>query len=195
MFTLDAKSLAVAILLMFLSASSVLADDVTDSLNEALKKYNDGQYTEAINSINYAEQLISQKKGEALTQVFPDPMNGWEAEDVTSTSVFGGGISAERSYRKDESSINIALISDSPMIQALLMMFTNPMFATADGGKLETINGQKAIVKYNTQDKGGEIQMVVDNRFLITVNGSEVAREDMSAYLSNMDINKLSSMK
>ena len=81
------------------------------------------------------------------------------------------------------------------MLQATMMLFTNPMFATADGGKLETINGQKAIVKYSAENKGGEIQVVVNNRFLVTVNGSEVAKEDMTAYLAEVDVNKLSTLK
>lgn len=179
---------------LLLSSSAVLADDVTDSINEALTRYNSGEYTEAINSLNYAEQLITQKKGEALTEVFPEPMAGWEAEEVTSSAVFGGGISAERRYTRDESSVSISLVSDSPMLQGVMMMFTNPMFATSDGGKLETINGQKAIVKYDNKYKGGEIQVVVNNRFLITVNGSEVKKEDMTAYLGKMDFSKLSSL-
>jgi len=194
MFTLNGRTIAAAIMFVFLSASAGMADDVTDSLNDALSKYKDGQYTEAINSINYAEQLITQKKGEALSQVFPEPLSGWEGEEVTSNAVFGGGISAERRYSKDESSVNVTIVSDSPMLQAVMMMFSNPMFATSDGGKMETINGQRAIVKYNAQDKGGEIQMVVNNRFLVTVNGYEVAKDDMTSYLKNLDVSKLSSM-
>jgi hypothetical protein len=81
------------------------------------------------------------------------------------------------------------------MLQATMMLFTNPMFATADGGKLETINGQKAIVKYSAENKSGEIQVVVNNRFLVTVNGNEVAKEELTAYLSNVDIIKLAALK
>lgn len=188
------KILITAVICVFITASSLWADDVTDSLNDALNKYKNGEYTEAINSLNYAEQLITQKKGEALTDVFPEPMNGWEAGEVESNAVYGGGISAERRYSKDDSSIKISLVSDSPMIQGLMMMLTNPMFATSGGGKLETISGQKAIVNYSPQEKGGEIQMVVNNRFLITTEGNEVTKDDMTSYLSKMDFNKLSSL-
>ena len=192
---LNRRTIAAAIVFLLISVSAAQADDVTDSLNDALSKYNNGQYTEAINSINYAEQLITQKKGEELTQVFPKPLNGWQAEEVKADPIFGGGISAERRYTKDAASVSISIVSDSPMLQATMMLFTNPMFATADGGKLETINGQKAIVKYSPENKGGDIQIVVNNRFLVTLNGSEVAKEDMTAYLANVDVNKLSTLK
>lgn len=194
MHPLNSKSVAAAIAFLLISVSGAQADDVTDSLNDALTKYNSGQYTEAINSINYAEQLITQKKGEALTQIFPKPRDGWQAEEVKSDPIFGGGITAERQYTKDAATVTISIASDSPMLQATMMLFTNPMFATADGGKLETISGQKAIVKYSAETKGGEIQMVVNNRFLVTVNGSEVAKEDMTAYLGSLDFNKLSTL-
>jgi hypothetical protein len=186
--------MAAAIAFLLISLSSARADDVTDSLNDALAKYNSGQYTEAINSINYAEQLITQKKGEALTQMFPKPLEGWQAEEVKSDPIFGGGITAERRYTRDAAAVTITIASDSPMLQATMMLFTNPMFASADGGRLETINGQKAIVKYNAESKSGDIQVVANNRFLITVNGSEVAKEDMTAYLGNLDFNKLSTL-
>ena len=195
MLPLKSRTIAAALAILIISVSGAQADDVTDSLNDALSKYNNGQYTEAVNSINYAEQLITQKKGEELTQVFPKPLDGWQAEEVKADPVFGGGVSAERRYTKDPASVSIAIVSDSPMLQATMMLFTNPMFATADGGKLETINGQKAIVKYNAENKGGDIQIVVNNRFLVTVNGSEVAKEDMTSYLANLDVNKLSTLK
>ena len=194
MHPLNSRTVAAAIAFLIISVSGAQADDVTDSLNDALTKYNSGQYTEAINSINYAEQLITQKKGEALTQIFPKPLDGWQAEEVKSDPIFGGGITAERLYTKDAATVTISIASDSPMLQATMMLFTNPMFATADGGKLETISGQKAIVKYSAETKGGEIQMVVNNRFLVTVNGSEVAKEDMTAYLGSLDFNKLSTL-
>ena len=192
---LFSTTLAAVITVALLSVATARADDVTDSLNDALTKYNAGQYTEAINSINYAEQLITQKKGDALTEVFPKALAGWQAEEVKSEPVFGGGVSAERRYTKDAAAVTIAIVSDSPMLQATMMLFTNPMFATADGGKLETINGQKAIVKYSAENKDGDIQSVVNNRFLVTVNGSEVAKEDMTAYLGNLDVNKLAALK
>ncbi|GAB4346337.1 MAG: hypothetical protein Kow0089_23680 [Desulfobulbaceae bacterium] len=182
------------LMVVFLSASNAQADDVTDAINDALGKYKSGSYTEAINRLNYAEQLITQKKGEVLKEVFPEPLSGWEADEVSSNAVFGGGISAERTYRKDGSSVQISVVSDSPMLQAVMMMFTNPMFATADGGKLETINGQMAIVKYDAPNRSGEVQMVVNNRFLVTVNGSEVRKEDMTGYLQKMDFAKLADM-
>lgn len=185
---------AAAVAMTFCSLSAARADDVTDSLNDALTQYNSGKYSEAINSINYAERLITQKKGEALTQVFPSAPGGWQAEDVKAEAVFGGGVSAERRYSRDAATVTVSIVSDSPMLQATMMLFTNPMFVTGDGAKIETINGQKAIVKYSAESKGGEIQVVISNRFLVTVNGTEVSKEELTGYVDSLDVGKLAAV-
>ena len=102
--------------------------------------------------------------------------------------------SAERRYSKESASVSIAIVSDSPMLQATMMLFTNPMFATADGGKLEPSMVRRPLSSTVRKTKAA-IQVVVNNRFLVTVNGSEVAKEDMTAYLAGVDVNKLSTLK
>ncbi len=185
-----------ALLLTF--CPPVFADDVTDAINEALNSYNSGEHSNAVQSLNYASQLILQKKGEKLEALLPQPLSGWEVENSTSqamnTGMMGGGITAERQYRKADSSVTLQMVTDSPLLQSMMMMFANPMFATSDGGKLEKIAGQKAIVKYDADAKEGEIQIVVNNRFLITINGYDVSKNDLTAYAQAIDYNKLSAL-
>jgi hypothetical protein len=183
---------------IFFSAG-VYADDVADSINEALQYYKEGRYSEAIGSLNYASQLIGQKKGGALQSFLPEPLQGWAAEESNSQAVgaqvFGGGITAERTYTKDAASLAIRIVTDSPLLQGMMMMFTNPMMATADGGKLEKIRGEKAIVKYNSGDQSGNINIVIAGRLLITVEGSGVRLEDLKAYAGAVDYKKLATLQ
>ena len=174
------------------------ADDVTDSINEGLQQYNDKKYSEAVQSLNYASQLIQQKKGASLETLLPEPISGWTAKKASSqaagAAMFGGGLTAERKYKKGSSSVEIQIITDSPIMQSVMMMFTNPMFATSDGGKLEKVGDQKAIVKYEADRKRGDIKIVVANRFLITVEGRDVTKEDLEAYAKAIDYKKLESI-
>ena len=139
-------TVAAAFLFMTVVSSPVLADDVTDSINEALKQYNNGELADAVQSLDYSAQLIRQKKGGQLEAFLPKPISGWEAENAKSeamgSAMFGGGITAERSYVKGDSRVNVKIITDSPMMQGMMMMFSNPMMATSDGGKLEKISGE-----------------------------------------------------
>ena len=102
-----------------------------------------------------------------------------------------GGTSAKRNYYKDSSIISIGIIADSPFLQSIMMLFNTPLIATASGGKLEIIKGQKAIVTYTSVDQQGEIKIIVAGRILITLNGTNVSKEDIIAYANKIDYKKI----
>ena len=199
MFNLSIKSLQICGLCIMLMGFSVSghAENIEESINEALQYYKDGEYKDAVDSLNYASQLIQQKRGGELESFLPDPLSGW-ATQKTSSQAMGvamfGGITAERQYSKDSSSITVQIITDSPVMQSMMMMFSNPMFATSDGGKLEKIGRQKAIVKYDPKRKEGEINIVVANQFLVSIEGQGVSEEDLKAYAKAVDYKKLQSL-
>jgi len=184
--------------ILFAFSVPVYADDVKDSIKEALEYYDEGDYSGAVESLNYATQLIQQKKSENLTSFLPKPLDGWTAEKTTSQAVgaamFGGGVTAERRYTKDDSNITVQIVTDSPMLQTMMMMFSNPMFASSDGGKMERIKRQKAIVKYDPPNQQGEIQIIVAKRLLVTINGNNVSKDDLKAYAKGINYKKLSAM-
>ena len=60
-----------------------------------------------------------------------------------------------------------------------------------DGGKLEKITGQRAIVKYSSADKEGDIQIMVANRFLVSVDGRDVSKSDLKNYAAAIDYKQL----
>jgi hypothetical protein len=191
------KLLCIAVaMLTLVFAGYAYADEVTDAINEALQQYKSGNYSEAMNNLNYASQLVGQKKGGNLQSFLPNPLQGWTAEDAKSEAaqMYGGGVIAERRYRKDESSVSIRIITDSPMLQGMMMLLSNPMMATSDGGKMVKIGGEKAIVKYNASKKRGDINIVVANRFMVTVEGKKVELEDLKAYAAAINYKKLSAL-
>jgi len=194
------KIVAISILGVCLAGnvSSAEEDDVVNSINEGMEFYKNGEFAEATSSLNYAVQLIQQKKGESLSGLLPEPLDGWVAEEAQSqaagAAMFGGGVTAERSYSKDSSRISIQIVTDSPMLQGVMMMFSNPMFATADGGKMVRIGRQKAIVKFTPEDESGDLQMVVNNRFLVTVEGSGVSNDDLVNYAKAIDTKKMADL-
>ncbi len=194
------KKLYLIVLTLFVVAwtSGLHAEEVTEAINEALQNYKDGNYSEAVSNLNYASQLIQQKKGEGLMTLLPAPLKGWTAEEASSQAVgavmLGGGVTAERRYSKGDNSINIQIVTDSPVLQGVMMMMSNPMFAASDGGKVQKINQQKAIVKYSPEDRSGSIQIVVANRFLVTIEGNDVAKEDLEAYAKAIDYKKLEAL-
>jgi hypothetical protein len=186
-------------MVLMLLAGIVYADEVEDSVKEAMEYYTEGDFSSAAGSLEYAAQLIRQKKGGELESFLPQPLPGWTAQDASSqamgAAMFGGGVTAERAFTKGDSNVTVQIVTDSPMLQGMMMMFTNPMFAASDGGKLEKINRQKAIVKYTDGTRQGDIKIMVANRFLIMVEGQDVTKDDLKAYAGAIDFKKMAAMQ
>ncbi len=190
---------AVMVAVMTVLAGSVVADDVTDTIENALDAYKHGEYSTAAEDLSYAMELIKQKKGESLKDYFPKPLSGWKAEDATSqtagSGMMGGGTVVNRRYKKGNSEIAINMVTDSPMMQGFAMMMGNPMFATSDGGKMIRIKRQKAMLKYDKRDQSGEISMMVANRIMVTIAGEGISEDELMAYAKAIDVRKLSNMQ
>lgn len=164
-------------------------DPVIQTIEKAISEYKKQSYSNAATNLDYASQLIRQKKGEALSAFLPDALEGWTASksksQVTAASLFGGGLTAERDYTKENARIHITIITDSPLLQPMIMMFSNPIFA-ASAGRFELINGYKGVIKH--QNNGGDINIVLNNRFLVTVKGRNVSEEELVDYAKHIDL-------
>lgn len=180
---------------LFITPGATYADEITDSIEEAMEYYEGNNYVEAANSLDYASQLIRQKRSGELEALLPEPLAGWSAENVKSRAVgpgyLGGMISAKRQYKKDKSSVAIEIITDSPALQSMVMLFSNPAYASANGGKLTKVKRQKAIIKYQPSNKNGEINIVVSNKYLVSVKGRNISQNDLTDYASAVDYNEL----
>jgi len=195
MRTVKAAVVIFLCVMMTLWSSTAYADEVTSAIEEALTEYENGEYASAAENLDYAQQLIRQRKGDKLKSFLPEALEGWIADDSSFQTIgsimLGGGIIAERQYSKEASLVNVKIVADAPMLRGVMMMFTNPMFITAGGGKLEQIKGQKAIIKYTPERKTGEINVVVADRVLVTVSGDNVEKKALTDYAESIDYRKL----
>lgn len=183
--------LVTASLVMGLYASPALADDVTDQIEEGLKAYEKGDLDTATVALDSASSMIREMQAGGLSKILPEPLSGWTAEEAeTSTAgaaMMGGGLEASRSYRKDDEQVEISIIGNSPMLQAMSMMFTNPAMLGGDT-KLVVIDGRKVI-----QDKQDHsLQAMVNNNFLVSVEGDDLTGDDsVKAYFQSIDFEAL----
>lgn len=177
-------------------ALTAVADDIIEALEDARQKYQKGELGPAAASLDYAAQLIRQKSSGQLAGFLPQALPGWTASEVISqaagASLFGGGITTEQTFRKNSSRVHAKIMADSPLSQSMSIMFSNPMLAAADGGKLEKIGGERAIVKYHAGNRNGSISVLVNNRILVQIEGSNVDRQDLQEYIQQVDFKRLS---
>jgi len=162
----------------------VQADDVTDQIDEALSAYERKDLSTTLTALDTASALVRQAKAEQLSDLLPAPLSGWNAEEAESgfagSAVMGGGINAERRYFKDDAEITISVASNSPMIQAMAMVFSNPMFGGA-GQKIKIIDGRKVIAEEQS------LQTVLGGAILVSVQGHEASQQDLKAYFKAID--------
>ena len=181
-------ALAVLFLAMPLHAGE---DTVLSTIKEATRQYQAGDYSGSASNLDYASQLIRQKKSEKMKDLLPEPLPGWDGKEASAQALgaaeLGGGVTVSRDYTRGASTISVEIVSDSPVLQSVLMMLNNPVFAGAGGGRLETVKGNRSVLKFDSGKKSGELYIVVASRFVVTVKGRQVAREDLLAYGEAMD--------
>lgn len=184
------RLLAVGALLSALSMP-VLADEITDAIDQARKAYQAGDLGAAKQSLDMASQLVGQKNAESMATLLPKALSGWTAGKPETSSVgavaFGATVASCRYTNAQGQQVEVQITGDSAMVVQFATLLANPMIAGAMG-KLVTINGQRAM-----QSKEGDVHMVVANKFLITVQGSADAQAKL-AYAQGIDIAKLSKM-
>jgi hypothetical protein len=178
---------------------TALADDITDMIKRGLKLYEEGNLSQSMEELNFALAQMRQKKADSLTEIFPDAPSGWKAEKAVSESagagLLGGGISASRSYKKDggKGKAKVEIMTDSPLIQSMAMMLSNPMFLQGGkNGKLIRLKGQKAILKDNGKGRA-DIQMLIDNKILVKAEArrTDDAADVVKELAKNLDLDKL----
>jgi len=186
------------ILGMALCWSFVQADEISSQIDKAKSLYSQGKYSEAVTELNFAINQIQNLQMDRYKTAFPNALAGWEAADfeggAAGMAFMGGGISVSRSYSTNEgaTSVKIEVVSDSPMLSGVMMMLSNPMFL--GGKKVVNIGGEKGVEEWSDTDQSGQLEIVVENRMLITVSGNGLTGKDqLYAYASKIDIGKLKS--
>jgi hypothetical protein len=171
------------------SASVSFADEITEAIDQARKSYQSGDLSGAKQSLDLASQLVGQKNAESFGAMLPAPLPGWKAGEVQTAAIgnFGfGASSASRTYTNAKNEeVEISITGDSAMISQFASLLANPQIAGLSGGKIVRVGRERAI-----QDKNSDINMIVANKYLITVKGSGPADAKL-AYAQAIDLAKL----
>jgi hypothetical protein len=180
-----------AIFLAMAAMPALAADDILDAIEAARKAYQAGDMARAKQSLDLASQLVGQKNAENFAALLPAALPGWKAEKVEATSVgvtvFGVTSASRRYTGPDGLDVQVRITGDSALVLHFARLFMNPTIAGAMG-KLISIGDQRAL-----QTSEGSINMVVADKFLVTVEGSADAASKL-AYAQAVDVARLSKM-
>lgn len=168
--------------------------EIQQAISEGTQAYESGQLSQAASQFDYAATLIRQQHADALGDLFPEPLSGWTAgkadTQAGSAAFFGGGITASREYRQGDTRLQISITKDSPLLQSMGMLFSNPSMASMGGYKQKRIHGQAAM--YKIEERNQELQMLIGNNILIQLEGRGIGEEELLAYAEALDIEAIS---
>lgn len=182
---------ASAIVVALALASPARGDDVEASIDAALEAYRAGDVKTAKEELDFASQLLGQRKAAELRSLLPEPLPGWERQDddggdAQAMAAFGGGQMAGARYAKGDETVEVQVMADNQMVTAMGAMFSNAALM-GSMGEVRRIGGEKVVV---TPD--GEMQAMIDGRIMVQITGSADA-ETKQAYFEAIDLEALRS--
>jgi hypothetical protein len=168
----------------------------------------DEKQEEAIEGIARALQQPESSSGEnkvetvdfrLLKELLPETLIGMKR--VGHTGERGGALGfslsqAQASYEKDNSRLEVNITDVGGMnlaLAALASWATLELDRETESGyeRTVTIDGAKAFERYDRDSKEGELSMLVDNRFIVTVRGDNLPEADFRRALREINLKKL----
>ncbi|MFT3809156.1 MAG: hypothetical protein QM698_04510 [Micropepsaceae bacterium] len=170
------------------------AEDPLPLIQEAEAAWQAGEIAHARRALEQATRSVAAKHVAALRAFLPAPFDGWTVNDSeaaeASMLVLGGGITLDRTYSNDTADVRIEILADSDLVEQLTQMYGDPQTVAATGMTTETIGGATAIV----EPGGGKYLFFIDNRTMVSVDGSAAA-DVRKSYAENIDFAGLRSLK
>jgi hypothetical protein len=185
------KPLVIAVLALALAAGDARADDVTDQIGEALAAYQRRDIPAAIAALDAATALLRQSRVDAWKDLLPPPPDGWTGAEAEGTEVtaalLGGGTGASRHYTSGDDSVDVSLLTDTPMVEGMAALIGNPML-TGAAGRTAVIGGRR--FAYMRDDNA--YVTIVANKVLVRIKGSEkVDDKVLRAFIGAVDYTEI----
>ncbi len=192
------KRLLALALLSLAPPVSAQADAIGDQIQAAAQAYEAGAFRKAVQTLQFAAAAIREKINQSLLQLLPEPLAGWEADAPESaasggiaTMILGTSLS-RRYYRGDGATVEIRITADSPFLPLMGMMLSNPILLQSDPDtQLYSWQGYPGLRKRVRESGSWEISLLLKNRILIQVSGTQADRQTLETYLKALDFSAI----
>jgi|GEM_PF-326368 len=193
----------VVVILALALVVSACADEVLEEIDYAREAYEDGSYSEAIESLNFVIAQIQSLQVDELRKALPEPLSGWTMEEQESDAMgysffgLGSGAGVTRKYYEDDSgaTIEITIGAQSMLLQQITMFLKNPALATAQPNtklekkRIKGIDGRTTIIEeFSSEDERGKLSLTPDDKTLVIIEGQDISdKEILYEYLDGID--------
>jgi hypothetical protein len=147
-------------------------------------------------------KLVEPVTFQALQTTLPE-VSGWEmrkprGQRMTAPVPFS---ESEARYTKGDSRVDVKVVDSgfAPLLIApwSMMLAAGYSRETSEGyEKAVTVQGQPAFEKWNSERKDGELNILVNKRFLVTIDGNDIAStETLHEFAGRIELEKLTALK
>ena len=177
------RALTLPLATVALLLATARADEIEDALTAALTAHKGGDLKATTAAVQKAVGLLQTKAAAGLSAALPSEIGIWKAGKLESQSLegAGGGHSLRRSYRHgdkdkgEERRGTVVITVDSPLLEKVTSFLTNPEIGALLGAKPVTVGTHKAV----HIEKQGILQFIVNQRFLVAVEGKKLKKEEL----------------
>lgn len=157
-----------------------------DDLENKLNELNDGKKVEVV---NFRE----------LKKLMPPRIAGMDRIENNGEKVGALGFkvsTANAKYREDDKRIEVSIADVGGIGMALSSMAAWSLVEVDRESEHEyerstTIDGHKAFEKYNSKSERGEINMIIDDRYIVSIKGWNVTERELNKARKAIDIDDL----
>jgi len=139
-----------------------------------------GDLAHAARDLEAALSDLQTRIGTALAAALPPSPADWQAEAAETQSLFsaGGGLSVSRAFSREDASINVLLILDSPAVAAAAAQF-QPGAPLSANVRRTKVGGEEALLRWDAATHSGDVTVVLGGRVLLQVEGDGIAAADL----------------
>lgn len=158
----------------------------------------DGKSSITINSdVLKTSEVVDYQK---LKDLLPDKVLGIKRTHLEGQKSGMSGFkiaTASGTYEEGEKQVEIAIVDagGSSLVLAGLAMWTNTEFEreSDDGYERTTeIDGHKAFEQYDKNSRSGQVSVLVEDRFLVNIEGDNINENDLRKVLNEISLRRLS---
>ena len=157
---------------------ALAADDVAARLDAAKAAYAKGDVARAARDTEAALRQMQDRLGRMFAETLPQLSGKWKGEAVETESLgeIGGGVSVSRAFTRDDSSLNVTLLLDSP--ETVSVMAQIAAVPTQPHVRKIKAAGEDALLRFDASTNTGEVTMVVAGRVVLEAQGDNIATAD-----------------
>lgn len=167
-------------------------DNIGDAINEAVN--------DALGNDGEAKEVVAYQK---LKDLMPNKVLGMSRSNLEGQKTGMSGMNfstASATYEEgnQEVTVNIMDAGGSALVLSGLAMWANMEFEreSDDGYERTTkIDGHKAFEQYDKNSKSGQVSVLVDNRFVVNIEGNNVGEKDLRKVLDDINLRRLSNLQ